>query len=202
MVVAYASAVEKPVLEFENRICDTGPALSVAESVNVAVRELVTAAPPLITIVPVGAWLSTVTLTTVATPVLPAASRARADSVCGPLLAVVVFQLMEYGEVVSSAPRVAPSRRNCTPTTPTLSVAVALSVTVALTVLPLAGDAPRVTVGGVVSGVAVTVRGKVVARTRLPAVPVTVIVDVASGVDAVVVIVIVVAQPGEHDDGA
>src|SRR5258705_12563387 len=50
-------------------------------------------------------------------------------------------------------------------------------------------------------GGAVTVKLNVAERTRLPAVPVTVIVDVASGVAAVVPIVIVVAQPGEHDAG-
>jgi hypothetical protein len=50
-------------------------------------------------------------------------------------------------------------------------------------------------------GGAVTVKLNVAERTRLPAVPVTVIVDVASGVTAVVLIVIVVAQPGEHDAG-
>src|SRR5258705_12288273 len=50
-------------------------------------------------------------------------------------------------------------------------------------------------------GGAVTVKLNVAERTRLPAVPVTVIVDVANGVAAVVPIVIVVAQPGEHDAG-
>jgi hypothetical protein len=82
-----------------------------------------------------------------------------------------------------------------------VSDAVALSVTVAPIVLPLAGDAPRETAGDVESGGAVTVKLNVAERTRLPAVPVTVIVDVANGVAAVVPIVIVVAQPGEHDAG-
>ena len=44
-----------------------------------------------------------------------------------------------YGAVVTSAPSVAPSSRNWTPTTPTLSAAVAETVTVPETVAPLAG---------------------------------------------------------------
>jgi hypothetical protein len=52
-----------------------------------------------------------------------------------------------------------------------------------------------------VSGGAVTVKLNVVECARLPAVPVTAIVDVASGVEAVVPMVIVVAQPGEQDAG-
>ena len=81
---------------------------------------------------------------------LPAASRATAVSVCVPLVAVAVFQLTEYGLVVSSAPRFTPSSRNCTPTTPTLSEALAETVTVPVTVAPLAGAVIE-TVGAVVS---------------------------------------------------
>ena len=51
---------------------------------------------------------------------------------------------------MSSAPSAAPSSRNCTPTTPTLSLAVAETVTVPETVAPLAG-AVIDTVGGVTS---------------------------------------------------
>ena len=56
---------------------------------------------------------------------VPAASRARAASVCGPLPAVRESHVTEYGDVVSSAPSGAPSSRNCTPATPTLSEALA-----------------------------------------------------------------------------
>src|SRR5437867_312477 len=67
------------------------------------------------------------------------ASRAAAVRVCEPLPTVVVFQDTEYGDAVSSAPRLAPSTRNCTPATPTLSEAEALTVTVPDTVAPEAG---------------------------------------------------------------
>ena len=53
-----------------------------------------------------------------------------------PSLAVVVFQVMPYGAVVSSVPRSLPSSLNCTPTAP---VAVALTATEPLTVALLAG---------------------------------------------------------------
>jgi len=46
--------------------------------------------------------------------VLPAASRAKAVRVCEPFVAETVFQLTEYGEVVSSVPRLAPSSLNWT----------------------------------------------------------------------------------------
>ena len=55
----------------------------------------------------------------------------------------------EYGAAVSSAPSAAPSRRNCTPTTPTLSAAVGASPSPFRSPSPpLAGDV-RPTVGGV-----------------------------------------------------
>jgi hypothetical protein len=140
--------------------------------------------------------LSTVTFTAADTVVFPAASRARAVTACGPLLAVVVFHVTEYGEVVSSAPSAAPSNRNCTPATATLSAAVAVTVVaVPCTVVPVAG-AVTATVGAVVSGVAVTVNENVVVCVFAPAVPVTVIVDVASGVVLVVVMVSVAVQGG------
>src|SRR5262249_43231029 len=95
----------------------------------------------------------TVTLTAVAVVWLPAASRARAERVCVPLDAVALFHEIEYGGVVSSAPRAAPSSRNWTATTPTVSAAFADTVTVPVAVDPLAGAVIE-TVGGVVSGAA------------------------------------------------
>src|SRR2546421_33925 len=82
---------------------------------------------------------------------VPAASRATALIVCVPFAAPVVFQEIEYGAAVSSAPKLTPSILNCTPATPTLSEAVALSVTVADTVAPFKGEL-MFTAGGVVSG--------------------------------------------------
>src|SRR6059036_2072118 len=95
--------------------------------------------------------LATVTLIPAEVVLLPAASRATAVRVWAALVAVVVFQERVYGAVVISAPRLAPSSLNWTPTTPTLSVALAETVTVPVTVAPLDG-AVRETVGGVVSG--------------------------------------------------
>src|SRR5258708_4600166 len=114
-----------------------------------------------------GAALETVTVTGAEGVLLPAASRAIAVTVCGPLLAVTVSPDIEYGAVVSSAPRFAPSMLNCTPATPTLSAALAVTVTVADTVWPLLGEV-MLTVGGVVSGggalATVTVIGAEVVR--------------------------------------
>src|SRR5262245_5633463 len=86
--------------------------------------------------------------------VLPAASRALALSTCRPFDEVVVSQVMPYGDVVSSAPRGAPSRRNCTPATPTSSFALAVTFTLPETTVPGAG-AVTDTPGGAVSGVGV-----------------------------------------------
>ena len=63
-----------------------------AESVSVAFLLFVAVAPLLMTIVPVGAWLSTVMDLSVVVAVLPEMSVARACSWCVPLVAVVVFQ--------------------------------------------------------------------------------------------------------------
>src|SRR5207247_10532598 len=98
-----------------------------------------------------GDPFDTVTLTGDEVVRFPAASLATAVRVCEPLPTVVVFQETEYGEAVSSAPRLAPSTRNCTPATPILSEAEALTVTVPDTVAPDAG-ALMLTEGGVVSG--------------------------------------------------
>src|SRR5438067_6316862 len=70
--------------------------------------------------------------------VFPAASRARADRTCRPLVVVVVSHETLYGEVVSSAPSGLLSSRNCTPTTGLVSEAV--TVTVPFTPAPAAGD--------------------------------------------------------------
>ncbi|HEX2402362.1 MAG TPA: hypothetical protein VHJ79_20615, partial [Mycobacterium sp.] len=82
--------------------------------------------------------------------VRPALSRATAVSVCAPLVALVVFQFVEYGAAVTSAPRLTPSSLNCTPATATLSLAVAVTAIVPLTVAPAPG-AVSDTVGAVVS---------------------------------------------------
>src|SRR5437879_13391865 len=69
---------------------------------------------------------------------------------------------MVYGALVTSAPRLTPSSLSCTPTTPTLSVALAETVTVPETVAPAAG-AVIDTVGGVVSLKTVTLTAAAVA---------------------------------------
>src|SRR6266702_1817258 len=96
------------------------------------------------------AALDTVTVTAKEVARLPAASRAVAASVCEPFATLVVSRATEYGAAVSSAPSAAPSSRNCTPATPTLSEASALTLIVPDTVAPFAG-AVIDTVGGVLS---------------------------------------------------
>ncbi len=86
-----------------------------------------------------GSELSTVTVTFVEVPVFPAASRATALSVWEPFVSVVVFTSTEYGLVVSADPTLLPSTRNCTFCTPTLSEAVAVTVTVPPMLAPAAG---------------------------------------------------------------
>src|SRR2546426_557345 len=97
-----------------------------------------------------GALFETVTVTPDDVLVFPAASRATAVSVCDPSGTAAVFQLMEYGEAVSWAPRFVPSSLNCTPATALLSLAVAVTVIVPETVAPEAGLVIA-TVGGLVS---------------------------------------------------
>src|SRR5437879_5282519 len=109
-------------------------------------------------IVTVGATLSTVTVTGAEVVRLPAASRAIAAMVCEPLLAPVVFQGTEYGAAVISAPALTPSNWNCTPTTPTLSEALALTVIVPETVAPEAGEV-MLTDGAVASKHTLTAAG-------------------------------------------
>src|SRR5437899_6447020 len=93
---------------------------------------------------------ATVILTAAEVVVFPAASRATAVKVWEPLEAEVVFQEIEKEEPVSSGPRLAPSSLNWTPTTPTLSEAVAETVIVPETVAPAVGAVIE-TVGAVVS---------------------------------------------------
>src|SRR5205814_221915 len=81
-----------------------------------------------------GGPFETLTVTGAEVVRLPAASRATAVKVCEPLLAVVVSTDTEYGAVVSSAAIGAPSAKNCTPATPTLSEAFAATVIVPETV--------------------------------------------------------------------
>src|SRR5439155_9063908 len=95
--------------------------------------------------------LLTTTERAVAVDWLPAASRATALSVCVPFATVVVFHVTLYGAPVSSVPRLAPSSLNCTPATPTLSVALAETVTDEPDTVALFAGALKETVGGVVS---------------------------------------------------
>src|SRR5207245_906799 len=97
-----------------------------------------------------------VTVTAADVVTLPAASRATAVSVWLPLAVLTVFHDTEWGEVVPSAARLAPSSLNWTPATPTLSLALAVTVTVLDTVAPAAGAVIE-TDGGVRSFPTVTV---------------------------------------------
>src|SRR5439155_1477788 len=127
----------------------TTPTLSVAVAETVTVPDTLAAGAGALSDT-VGRALSTVTLTALLVALFPAASRATAVKVCAPLLALGVGHETVYGAAVSSAPSVTPSSLNCTPTTPTLSVAVAEIVTVPETLAAGAG-AVSATVGGVVS---------------------------------------------------
>src|SRR3989338_4624479 len=93
-----------------------------------------------------------VTVTPVEVVEFPATSLAVAVRMWEPLVAEVVSQETEYGEAVSSVPRFAPSSLHGTPVTPTLSVAVAETVTVPATVAPEEGEEME-TAGGVRSEV-------------------------------------------------
>src|SRR5439155_1198245 len=113
--------------------------------------------------------LNTVTVTAAEVVRLEAASRATAVGVWEQLLAVVVFQDTEYGAALSSATLFRPSSRNCTPTTPTLSEALAVTPVVPPTVAPETGEV-MLTVGGVVSGGAwVVALAELDCAERLPA---------------------------------
>src|SRR2546422_8568871 len=103
---------------------------------------------------PKGAALETVTVTSVATIVLPAVSVARAEIVWFPFTMAAVFQITEYDgpAPVTSAPSGVPSTKNCTPAMARLSVAVAVTVTDPDTVVAAAG-AVMPTTGRVLSTV-------------------------------------------------
>src|SRR5207245_2371462 len=132
----------------------TTPTLSEAVDVAVIVPETVEPFAGLVmeTVggVVSGGVLLTVTVTGEEVVRLPAASRATAVSVCVPLEALVVFQLVDWAAAVSSTPRLSPSGSLSTSTTPTLSEAVDVAVMVPETVEPVAGLLIE-TVGGVVS---------------------------------------------------
>ncbi len=99
----------------------------------------------------VGGVVSTVTATPALVVVRLEVSRATAVSVCGPFTTPAVFQEIENGDApVTSVPIFAPSTLNCTPAIATLSLAVAVRVTVPVT-RAFAVGAVNVTVGGVVS---------------------------------------------------
>src|SRR5438445_4522135 len=116
----------------------------------------------MVTVGGVVSRLLTITVTGAEVAVLPAASRATAVSVWVPFGARVVVQATVYGGALTSAPRLVPSSLNCTPATPTLSEALADTVTVPVTVAPLAG-AVKETAGGVVSFATVTLTAAAVA---------------------------------------
>jgi hypothetical protein len=86
----------------------------------------------------------------------PAVSRAVAVRAWTPFADPVVVQDVEYGDAVSSVPRLTPSSLNWTPATPMLSEAVAETVIVPDAVVPVAGEVIAI-VGEVVSAVLVVV---------------------------------------------
>src|ERR1043165_6733390 len=97
---------------------------------------------------PVG--VPTVTATEALVLTLPAKSVALACRVWFPATAVAVSHATLNGALLTGEPSAAPSSRNCTDETPTLSVAFAETDTVFVTVAPLAGEV-ILTDGGVVS---------------------------------------------------
>src|SRR5882724_1128295 len=163
------------------------PTLSLAVALTVVVPDTVAPFPGELMLTP-GAVVSafdTVTVTADDVVRLPAASRAIAVSVCEPFPTVAVFHDTEYGVDVSSDPRFDPSTRNCTPATPTLSDAVALTVVVPDTVAPFPGEL-MLTLGAVVSAFdTVTVTADEVLR--LPAASRATAVNVCEPFPAVVV---------------
>jgi hypothetical protein len=62
-----------------------------------------------------------------------------------------VYQEIRYGGAVISLPRLRPLTLNCTPTTPTLSLAVAVRITAEPDTVALLAGAVRATEGAVVS---------------------------------------------------
>src|SRR5262245_30988688 len=98
-----------------------------------------------------GGGLNTLTCTTAATAVLPAVSRAIAERSATVLGKVRVSSTTSKGAAVTSEPRLAPLRVNCTPATMPSSAAWALIVIEPVTVAPGSG-AVIATSGAVVSG--------------------------------------------------
>src|SRR5262249_34027484 len=91
-------------------------------------------------IVGVSRFAEAVTVTPVDVVWRPAASRARAASVCAPLASIVESQRIAYGAAVTSAPSAEPSSRNWPPAPPMSSDAVAATTPAAPeTGSPLAG---------------------------------------------------------------
>src|SRR5947208_1016940 len=88
---------------------------------------------------------------TAMTVMVAALAPAGIGNVCVPFAIVVVFHITLYGTPVSSAPRLAPSSLNCTPATPTLSVALAETVTDEPDTVALFAGALKETAGGVES---------------------------------------------------
>ena len=123
-------------------------AVSVAVKLKVAEVEVTVPVGPELIVV-FGAVLSTVTLMFAVVVELFDGSTARAAIVAVPSAREAEFHVTLYGDVVS-VPTTIPLIRKLTEDTTTLSVAVAESVTVPLTLAPFAG-AVTVTVGGVVS---------------------------------------------------
>src|SRR5438128_2331909 len=105
-----------------------------------------------------------------AVAIFPAASRATAERVWEPFDAVVEFKAIAKRVEVSWGPRLLASSLNWPPTTPTLSEALAETVTaVPETVAPLAG-ALMETTGGVLSAIGLlTVTVILLAVARFPA---------------------------------
>ena len=99
-----------------------------------------------------AAGLFTMRLVAVDVMVLPAASRAVAVKECAPFKIVVEFKAAEYGDDISSPPKLFPSHLNCTPTTPTLSDAFADTATDDPDTVALFTGAKMEIDGAVVSG--------------------------------------------------
>src|SRR6266851_6244604 len=105
----------------------------------------------IVTVKPAGGELLFTVTATDDEEIFPARSEAVAVTVCEPLLDPVVSQEAEYGGLVSLEPTAFPSTLKLTKATLTLSVALAMRLTVPATVELCAGDITD-TVGGVVSG--------------------------------------------------
>ncbi len=114
----------------------------------------------------VGVVLETITVTADEMVVFPAASLAVAVRVWEPLGTETVYQVPEYGGMISSELRLEPSSLNWTPATPTLSEAVAETVTLPETVVLVVGRVIA-TVGEVMSGTRVKVAVTVVLAVRV-----------------------------------